>query len=89
VNETQSKIRRASVAEQWDSFARAVLPIGTPPDQRREMRRAFYAGCEGLLSLFVNSLSPDPSATEEDVAIMYDVYAELIEFAAMVKAGRA
>jgi hypothetical protein len=89
VNEAQSKIRRLRVAEQWDSFARAVLPIGTPPDQRREMRRAFYAGCEGLLSLVINSLSPDPSATEEDVAIMYDVHAELIEFAAMVKAGRA
>jgi hypothetical protein len=38
---------RRRMAEQWDSFARAVLPVGTSPLQRQEMRRAFYAGAQG------------------------------------------
>ena len=39
-----------SIAEQWEEFAKAVLRPGTPDVQRREMRRAFYAGVASTLT---------------------------------------
>ena len=36
-------VRRQLVAEQWDQFARGVLPKDASEAQRREMRRAFTA----------------------------------------------
>ena len=41
--------RRLLMAEQWDQFARAVVPVGAPLVQRQEMRRAFYAGAQAIL----------------------------------------
>jgi hypothetical protein len=32
------------MAEQWNEFARRVLPVNISPIQKQEMRLAFYAG---------------------------------------------
>ena len=39
-----------SVEEEWESFARAVLPPNCSTVQRWEMRRAFYAGAWAMLA---------------------------------------
>jgi len=54
-----------------------------------ETRRAFYAGAQALMGIVMNSLSPDSEPTEEDVAVMEDLDAELREFVAKVKACQA
>lgn len=77
------------MAEQWDQFARAVLPKDAPPDQRREMRRAFYAGAQGILFKVIAAFAPETEPTEADLQVMTDLERELSDFAEMVKAGRA
>ena len=81
--------RRLRLAEQWDQFARNVLPIGCSVDQRREMRRAFYAGCEGMMRAIMGELSDGSEVTPGDEQVMRDLHAEMREFAELVKGGRA
>ena len=82
-------MKRQLMAEQWDSFARAVLPSGCSSDQRREMRRAFYAGAHAILFKVIMSLAPDSEPTSDDLAMMDNLQQELSAFAEAVKAGRA
>jgi len=82
-------VRRNLMAEQWDQFARAVLPKDAPADQRREMRRAFYAGAQGILFKVITALAPEDEPTEEDLRMMGDLERELSDFAELVKDGRA
>lgn len=82
-------MKRQLMAEQWDTFARAVLPPNCGTDQRREMRRAFYAGAQGILLKVIASLAPDGDPTAADLALMDGLERELSDFAEAVKAGRA
>jgi hypothetical protein len=77
------------MAEQWDQFARAVLPRDASADQRREMRRAFYAGAQGILFRVISALAPESEPTEDDLRMMDDLEKELAEFGQMIKDGRA
>lgn len=40
-----------TVAHEWKQFEAAVMPPDAPTIQRREMRRAFYAGVWAMLNL--------------------------------------
>ena len=77
------------MAEQWDSFARAVLPEGCPAVQRQETRRAFYAGADALLHGVLQPIAAEgEEATAEDLDAMANLEKELSEFAELVKKGR-
>lgn len=82
-------MKRLLMAEQWDQFARAVLPRDASITQKREMRRAFYAGGQAIIFKIVTALAPDAEPTEDDLKLMDDLHQELNAFAADVKAGRA
>ncbi len=82
-------MKRQLMAEQWDSFARAVLPKDAPAVQRQEMRRAFYAGAQGILHGVIMALAPEKEPTEDDLEMMANLERELSEFAELVKQGRA
>lgn len=82
-------MKRQLMAEQWDQFARAVLPADAPPIQKQEMRRAFYAGAESILFRVITSFAPDAEPTAEDVQMMANLDQELKDFAQLVKSGRA
>lgn len=82
-------MRRQIVAELWDSYARSVLPSNAPTVQRWECRRAFYAGCEGLLRAVEKALDAGQDATEADLVVMVGIDQELREFVKNVKEGRA
>jgi hypothetical protein len=77
------------MAEQWDKFARAVVPIGAPPIQRQEMRRAFYAGAQAVMFGVIAAFAPETEPTPEDLQVMDDLERELSDFAVAVKEGRA
>ena len=81
--------KRMLMAEQWDHFARAVLAEGTSPIQRREMRRAFYAGAQGMFHGVIVALTLGHGPTDADVDLLQGVVSELNDFAELVKAGRA
>jgi len=82
-------MKRQLMAEQWDTFARACLPTDAPAFQRREMRRAFYAGAQAIMFKVIASLADDTEPTAEDLEIMVGLQRELSDFAEMVKEGRA
>ena len=82
-------MKRMLVAEQWDQFARAVLAPGITYAQRREMRRVFYAGAQGILFGVIAALAPDKEPTAEDLQVMENLSRELSDFAELVKKGRA
>lgn len=82
-------MERQLMAEQWDSFARAVLPKDAPAVQRQEMRRAFYAGAQGILHGVIAALAAESEPTDEDLCVMANLEIELSEFAESVRKGRA
>lgn len=82
-------MKRQLMAEQWDTFAKACIPKDAPAIQRREMRRAFYAGAQAILFKVIVSLASDAEPTVEDLAMMDGLQTELSDFAEMVKSGRA
>jgi len=77
------------MAEQWDSFARAVLPADCSDGQRREMRRAFYAGGQAIMFKVIAALAPEHDPMPEDLQMMTDLHNELEAFAEAVKSGSA
>ena len=81
--------KRMLLAEQWDKFARLILPAGCSPVQRREMRQAFYGGAEGAMRLIFCELSPGPDVTPADEVMMIDLQAEIEAFAGLIQQGRA
>jgi hypothetical protein len=82
-------MKRQLMAEQWDSFARAVLPKDAPSVQRQEMRRAFYAGAQGILHGVIAAFALESEPTDADLEILANLEIELSEFAELVKKGRA
>ncbi len=81
--------KRMLMAEEWDKYARLVLPTNCPSVQKSETRRAFYAGAQSILFRVIQSFAPESEPTEADLKIMDDLHQELQDFAALVKAGRA
>ena len=84
-----TRIKRLLMAEQWDQFARAVLPKDAPRVQHQEMRRAFYAGAESILFRVIQAFAPETEPTDADLQIMSDLDDELKAFTKAVKEGRA
>ena len=80
---------RMLIAEKWNECARMILPADCSPLQRRETRRAFYAGAEGLLKAIMADLSDEPDGTPSDMGLMLSIDRELRQFARLVKDGRA
>jgi hypothetical protein len=82
-------MKRMLMAEQWNQFAEKVLPSTVSSFQRREMRRAFYAGAESILFRVIQAFAPDSEPTDGDLQIMEDLDQELKDFAQDVKEGKA
>jgi hypothetical protein len=82
-------MKRQLMAEQWDQFARALRLENCSLTEQRDMRRAFYAGAEAILIRVLKALAPESEPTNADIQLMEDLYQELRDFAAQVKARRA
>jgi hypothetical protein len=69
------------VEQAWREFSRAVLGPGLEASvtQRREMRKAFYAGATILFYGILARLEPGTDATEKDLAFMDAIQAEFKE----------
>lgn len=74
----------------WNNFATQVLPPNASDVQRKEMRRAFYAGVECTLNRLGSEMSPGDSCDDpSDEQVIKEVHKELSQFAADIKAGKA
>jgi hypothetical protein len=81
--------KRLLMEECWNKFWREVRPANAPPDQAREMRRAFYAGGHAILFKVIFAFAPEAEPTEADMQIMADLHQELLDFAKKVEKGEA
>lgn len=79
------------MAEQWDEFARKILPkdLDCPATQRIEMRRAFYGGAQAILFMVIMAFAPEAEPTAEDLQVMEDLDQELKDFGKLIEQGRA
>ena len=78
-------MKRLLMAEEWDKYARGVLPADAPLVQKQETRRAFYAGAQSILFRVIKSLAPDTEPTQADLQMMKNLHQELQDFAASVR----
>lgn len=74
-----------TLASHWDTFNAVVVPPGASETQRRETKRAFYAGAEAMRRFMLDV--PD----EEDAAMVQldALQAEFEAFQKDVMEGRA
>lgn len=80
-----------TVRELWDSFAEKVLDATHPPEQYTEMRRAFYAGCWGMMMEMVritDSVTDNEAGEAAGAVMMERLERELKQFHTDVAAGR-
>lgn len=80
---------RRALSDEWDSYAKDVLPKGAPMVQRVETRRAFYAGAGAMFSCVAGGLDADHEPTDLDVAYMESLHQELIQFSRDIATGAA
>jgi hypothetical protein len=74
----------------WRDYRVKVMPLAAPAIQATECRRAFYAGAQAMIAAMLSFLGHnDDPATEQELADMDALQAELDRFANDVKAGRA
>ena len=76
------------IAAEWAQYAEGVLPAAAGPMQVQETRRAFYAGAGCILHRLLRLVDDSDEPTADDLALMFDIDAELTEWIADVKAGR-
>lgn len=58
-----------------------LIPINADPVQVTEMRKAFYAGGYGLLTMLMSIMSPDAEPVEQDMKKMDAIHDEFLAFA--------
>lgn len=78
-----------TIAQQWTEFEGRVLPAGAPDIQRREMKRAFYAGFFGALMAGMEMADESKASDDVGVTMIQRLHDECHRFAAEVQAGRA
>lgn len=72
----------------WQEFSRAVMPRTAGDVQRQEMRRAFYAGVEGMMKV-LHEIGEDDISEEAGCQILDAIKAELLEFSKKISDGKA
>lgn len=77
-----------TIAEQWGVFEARVIPKDAPQVQRLEMKRAFYGGAAGLLSMMLK-IADSGMSDEAGGAVMDGWEDECQRFAQEVKRGAA
>lgn len=75
-----------TIQQQWETFAKAVMPPNASPVQVREMRRAFYGGCEAMMRIQWNVAD---MSEEAGIAVLQGCHEEVEQFALTVLRGKA
>lgn len=70
----------------WESYEKRAVPPGATETQRRETKRAFYAGCAGLFSI-VDGPVGDQKNEETALRMLDGLHDEVKSFAARLKLG--
>ena len=72
--------KRQLIAEEWRDITRLIMPRGSVSAvQRRETRKAFYAGAHTVVFRVVGVLPPDSEPTAEDLENLRELLRDLAE----------
>ncbi len=66
--------------EEWNEFAQKCLPANCGVVQRLEMRRAFYAGGQAVLSVVTANYTATRESTDADIERAEQIFRELEQF---------
>jgi hypothetical protein len=77
---------KQNVEEMWDAFRKLVLHPESPPEQVREMRRAFFGGATAVTVAFSQARNVGLPAVHE---LANDLWDDCIVFNRKVTAGEA
>lgn len=78
------------LGEIWTQYEKSLLdPANAGAVQRRETRRAFYAGAQALLGLLMTELTPGIEPTDDDLKRLDSINDELKRFALDISEGKA
>lgn len=64
----------------WETYRQKVVPANASAIQVIETKKAFYAGASYLLSRTLVDLGPGTEPSEDDMAMMDGIHAELVAF---------
>lgn len=78
-----------TIAEQWAEYAIAVMPPSASAVQRREMRRAFYAGTYSMLIIQRDMIGHPDVSVDAGVRALVGMLAECERFQRDMLAGEA
>jgi hypothetical protein len=78
---------RSRIQEEFDGYVKAAFPPDISAEQMTDLRRTFFAGACSLHGLIMSELSPGLEATQDDLAMMLAISAELLAFDQMVRRG--
>lgn len=76
-----------TIAGAWNSFSAAALPPGACEQQRRQVKRAFYAGAISLLGV-LDELSEPEVSENAGVAVLESLHQEARAYGAAIQTGR-
>jgi hypothetical protein len=77
-----------TVREEWDTYAKAVLPGNAMPVQATETRRAFYAGAYAMMIEWREACT-DERSDEDIIAYFKSRISECEKFYKDVSSGKA
>jgi hypothetical protein len=78
-----------TIAEHWREFEQMVLPPMASTIQRREMRRAFYAGFQSCLSAAIEIGTTSDGDDKQGAEMLQRLQDECQQFVAAVLDGQA
>lgn len=81
------KHQSRTIAGNWATFSQAALPPNACAQQRRQVKRAFYAGAIGLLGV-LDELSEPQVSENAGVAVLESLHQEARAYGADIQAGR-
>lgn len=77
-----------TIASEWDKFTALVMPPDASQIQRKEMRRAFYAGVESALRMQWDA-AEETTSEAQAMALFTAWHEEAQRFGADIAAGKA
>lgn len=70
-------MKRQLMKEVWNEFAQKCVPRNASGEQRKQLRKAFYAGAHQIFFRVMDGFAPESEPTEEDLQMVTDLYNEL------------
>jgi hypothetical protein len=80
---------RTTLTQAWQTFMQMVEMVHASEIQKREMKRAFFAGAYWMLEMCSVQMDPQSEPTADDLEYLQRIHAEIMQFNEWVQEGKA